>query len=704
MYWSKTTLALAGLLPGLTAALSTTTAEAQETDSSAVTEIVVWGTQKRFEGASKVDPRHVAVMTSDVADLLTYVPGTNVVKNGPVAGQAQYRGMFGPRLNVRIDGMAINSGGPNLMDPPLHYMPEPLLDELSVVRGISPVSLGPSIGGTIHAKAKTSHFTDSDTPTLQADVSTSMRTANDSYATGGMVGAATSKMRLHALGSVEHGGDLSFDGGKIHPEGFKRTVYGGGLGLRLDDQDISFDYRHHNTDHAGNPALPMDTRLFNTDLYNGKYKGSWNGIKLEAQVDYSDIKHEMDNFSQRTPPANPMMTRLVRASSTGLGFKVKASFNAIGGTVSVGADGLYAKNNMDIFNPLNPMFFVNNINQAKRDQTGIFAEWRGSVGDQLTGRIGVRYNRVAMDAGSVALAPMLPPPAQALAASFNAADRSKTYDMADVVVGLSYVVTPDLTATATFGHKTRAPSYLERFTWLPIEASAGLADGNNYVGDLMLSPEISNEIEVGFDWTGSRISLTPRAYYRRVNNYIQGTPVDATIGIIDSGLEMVSAGNGDATPLRFSNVDATLYGVDTAWRVEISKHMDLEGVLTYVRGKRRDINDNLYRITPLRASAGLTYKRAIWSATLEGVANAAQNKVSSTNGESKTPGYAVMNLHGQWQITDGAVLTGGIENIFDRLYRQHLAGFNRVVDSNVPIGVRLPGAGRNFFMRLSFTY
>jgi iron complex outermembrane receptor protein len=59
-----------------------------------------------------------------------------VSRNGPLTGIAQYRGMFGQRVNTLVDGMHISTGGPNGMDPPLSFIPRSQLDSLTVVRGL----------------------------------------------------------------------------------------------------------------------------------------------------------------------------------------------------------------------------------------------------------------------------------------------------------------------------------------------------------------------------------------------------------------------------------------------------------------------------------------------------------------------------------------------------------------------------------------
>jgi iron complex outermembrane receptor protein len=49
-------------------------------------------------------------------------------------------------------------------------------------------------------------------------------------------------------------------------------------------------------------------------------------------------------------------------------------------------------------------------------------------------------------------------------------------------------------------------------------------------------------------------------------------------------------------------------------------------------------------------------------------------------------------------------INAGVENIFDNTARDHLTGINRVADSDVGVGDRLPGPGRNFFASLQYRY
>ena len=159
--------------------------------------------------------------------------------------------------------------------------------------------------------------------------------------------------------------------------------------------------------------------------------------------------------------------------------------------------------------------------------------------------------------------------------------------------------------------------------------------------------------------------------------------------------------NGDPTPLRFANTDARLYGLDLDFGYRFNPAWHLDGTASWVRGERRDIDDNLYRIAPPSLRLGLTRDAADWSVTLESVAMARQGEVSLSNSEAETPGFVLVNLYASWTLRDGVSLAAGVENLFDQTYRQHLGGYNRNAGSDAGLGERLPGSGRSLGLRLS---
>ena len=129
----------------------------------------------------------------DTASLLKRVPGANVNRNGPLTGVASYRGMFGNRINISVDGANMKEVGPNSMDPPLSHIPAPLTGELTVHRGISPVSSGiESFGGSMHAESKKGRFSDTDEIELSGTASMGYSSVEDGHY-GVLLGAIANK-------------------------------------------------------------------------------------------------------------------------------------------------------------------------------------------------------------------------------------------------------------------------------------------------------------------------------------------------------------------------------------------------------------------------------------------------------------------------------------------------------------------------------
>ena len=668
--------------------------------------IIVHGSRPVSGGdVQAITPETAPLFAADAASLATRMPGGALNNNGAISGQVQYRGLYGPRIRTTINGQKFGSGGPNLMDPPLHYAPLPLLDRLEFSRGIAPVSKGEGLGGAVNAVLKRGQFTEASTITPQIDAMSRYSSADNSTASGGLAALASKHGFIEALAAHEQGGNLHFPGGRIAASRHQRDTLGAGFGLRGKAGDeFVLEYRHQHTRRTGNPPFPMDIKFFKTDLVQATGKAAFGGIKAKAHLGYAFVDHAMNNFGLRQPPASPAKFR--EALATALSWSGGGDISAplAGGTLEIGVDGSSVRHRTRIINPNMAIFIVQNFNGYRGHRLGTYLQWQG---DPLPGwmvQAGVRADRIHNTIGAARASAVLPPPVQMLATAFNAkAHRAVDHDL-DAVLQTSYDLTDAATLRLGVARKQRAPSYLERYAWLPTTASAGLADGNVYLGDLALRPETATVLDAGVDWRKGSAYFRPALYVRRIKNYIQGVPFDDTPGVINTPEEMVARANGDATPLRFANVDARLYGLDADFGVVLAGPWRVDGVFSAVRGKRRDIRDNLYRISPPRLSTTLSYVQPDWSAGVQMIAAARQNKVSRTNSEAPTPGYVLVNVQAQWQVSDHVSLSGGVQNLFDQFYRQHLSGYNRDAGSDVAVGERLPGAGRGVNLRLGVKY
>lgn len=651
--------------------------------------------------ATAVTSNRALYRGGDATWLTARIPGGARVGNGAISGQMAYRGLFGERLNLRVDGQRFASGGPNLMDPVFHYAPEPLIAAVVIDRGVSPVSAGPGLGGGADARFKRIGFAANATPVIGADLSLGARSVDAGVSGGGVVGAATDRWRVNLLGAIEEADDLDYGDGTVAGSGYEREVYGVSAGVRFGAGELSLDLRRQHTGRSGNPPFPMDIVYFDTDFARLGYLVQLGDATLEFRVHGTSVDHLMDNFSQRPAP-EPMRTRATFATAETRGAEVSVGFGVLSGEVRAGIDGELIEHDVTITNPNNAAFLVTPFPDVELSRTGAFVEWTGAMG-LFEGEIGTRIDRHGWDAGAPELGAALPMGPTMLAAAFAASQREGDAVTVDAVARLWTPADDGVSWRFTFARKQRMPGYIQRFGWLPITASGGLADGNTYVGDLDLDPETAWIVEFGVDWMTSDAYVRPTLFMRWVNDFIQGTPFDATPGIIDSPVEMVSSMNGDPTPLRWANVDARLYGLDLDAGFDLPGPLRLDGTFSYVRGERSDIDDDLYRVTPPNLRLGLTWEADSWTSTLQVRAVAQQDRVSVTNDETAADGYAVLDLFGDWQVGERVSVAGGIENLFDRTYRDHLSGINRHAGGDVALGDRVPGAGRGVFVRLRYT-
>ena len=617
---------------------------------------------------------------ADSGELFKKLPGANINQNGPLTSLVQYRGMYADRVNVLVDGMSLSAAGPNRMDSPLGYLPATLVDNISVYRGIAPVSSGiETIGGTVKAESKQAEYGNSEEIELHGSLNSLYATNGDTRSLGAISSLANQNHRLQLSGSIDRAHDQAFDGGDITPTEAERDTLGLAYGFRQGNTELDFDLNHLNTGETGTPALPMDIMAIRGETFSsGIRQQLTNGGEITARLNYQDVYHRMDNFSLR--PRNMMF----RQNDTDVLAKgIELGYRQAGWQFGFAADS--AEHNADISDPTNAMFFVRNFNEVERDRLSAFAEWTGAISEDWQMQSGLRLTHVKTDAGDVGTN-MGGMPAT-LASNFNSSDRSQDDTLADVAMTVTRSLNSSLDLELGFARKERAPSYQERYLWLPLQATSGLADGKNYIGDINLDPETAYQFEVGLDWHSPRFAVSPRMFYHHVNDYIQG----------------VAGGPMDS--LVFSNVDAKLYGFDANWLWALTDHWQLDGTVSYVRGKRRDTNDNLYRIAPLTARTQLSYIEPDWRVGIEAVTVAQQNQVSSVNEEEKTSGYAIYNLTGEYQLSQSLQVQGGINNLLDRKYRNHLGGYNRVSgNEDIAVGERLPGLGRSVYVGLNLNW
>lgn len=656
--------------------------------------IIVTGQRQSAADPAIAVPVDGHATAPDAAALVAKLPGAALINNGAISGQVQFRGLFSDRLAIRVGGQFFQTGGPNAMDPPLHYAPAILLDSISLSRGAAPVSAGPGLGALVEARLKSVDFGNTDRVTPTASLAASYRSADNGSALGGVAGLASERVKLNLIASWEQGDDYRIPGGRARDTAHERLTYGLSAGLQASGNRLTLDLRRQETGRSGNPPYAMDIDYFDTNFARLGFDSIVAGNRLKIELGYTGVRHGMDNFSQRPAPASTAQYRYSYAEADSL-----TGMASLGlGRLTLGVDGMVTKRLVTITNPTTAAFFIASLDRVRQDRIGGFAEAKVLTSDWQAD-LGLRIDRTSARMASPRVGPGVPAMLANLATMTAAANAPRSDTTWDAVVRLwreGGTVRPRL----ILSRKSRVPNAVERFSWLPTEASGGLADGNIYIGRQTLKPEVAWAAEAGVDVVSGPLRLRPSVFYRRIDGYIQGTPVPATMPIQIA----IATMNGDATPLLASNVDAELFGADADLAWQVTPQLRLDGTISYVRGLRRDIADNLYRIAPLNGRLALTWDGPGWSVSAEAVGAAAQNRVSFTNGEAASSGWVSANLWFTADLASGLVLSGGVENLLNCRYADHLAGRNRVAMSDVAVGERLPAPGRSAFVRLGVDF
>lgn len=656
-------------------------------------EINVVGVQSTGSAILNISAADLPVL--DSAKLLKKIPGANVNSNGPVTGIVQYRGLYGDRVSVVLDHGPAPSGGPNAMGSPLTYTPPMLLKSIAVHRGIAPVSAAQeSLGGHISAGLDRGDFGNSEAFEFSGALSSRFNDNSDGSSSALRSTLANQNHRFSLLTSHDEGNETRIgNDDEIGGSQYRRSRHDLSYAWRSDLSTIEVYAGELDTRNTGTPALPMDINYIDSDLVGTNFTTMVGEVTLTGHVSYNHLAHLMDNFSQREGPA-PDQYRANKVSAHNTAWSLAARWPLQRGFLTLGADGNQTIHSGAITNPNNDLFELSNFSDTERDTYGVFSEWAGNL-NQWQVEAGLRYNQVRMDSDTVSangMMGMMAAHVATLAEAFNTADLEKSYHNLDATLHLSRPLTNHTRLNLGLGRKNRAPSYQERYLWLPLNATGGLADGRNYIGNLAIDSETAYEVTAGIDWQSGMVWASPQLFYRRINDYIQGVPTSNAVA------NMVSSMMSGKAALMFDNVDAKMYGMDTGYGYRISDQLKLEGNLSYVRGKRRDEDDNLYRVAPLNNRLALIYENAQLTLAGESVLYAPQNLVSGFNEEKKTPGYGILNLSGSYRVTKQLSISGGIENLFDHRYDDHLSAYNRNGDSDITPGERLPGAGRNIYL------
>jgi iron complex outermembrane receptor protein len=261
--------------------------------------------------------------------------------------------------------------------------------------------------------------------------------------------------------------------------------------------------------------------------------------------------------------------------------------------------------------------------------------------------------------------------------------------------------------------KTRSPNLYERFAWsnnntMVMNMNNWVGDGNGYVGNLNLKPEVAHTLSVSGSWHDVaqqdwNLKVTP--YYTHVEDYIDAVACTVVGKVCPTRTD-------GFVNLSLANQTARLYGVDVSGQMSIMKSsaygsFSARGLLNYVNGKNLSTGDDLYNLMPLNLKLAIDQHMGNWTNTLEAKLVDSKTDVQAVRKELKTAGYGLLNLYSSydWKQVRFDV---GVENVFNKFYANPLGGAyvgqGATMGTGVTYGTVVPGMGRSINTSLTVKF
>jgi iron complex outermembrane receptor protein len=644
------------------------------------------------------------------AELLGDTPGVSLRENGQLASIPFLHGLGDERTKLVVDGMTVSSACPNHMNPPLSYIASSHAAQVTVMAGITPVTMGgDSLGGTVSVESREPVFAKPGEGLHSETVSSGFYRSNGESYGGSFSGwVAGGNLGLGYGGSWATNDDYTDGSGhKVTSTYAQSTDHTVTLAAQGAGNLLVLEAGLHHTPYEGFVNAQMDLARNYAESLNLHYRRNFERGVLDTHVFWQNTWHSMNIGRDKSTFPMPMRMPM-NTHGRDLGYSVKFE-------VPLSArHTLRAGNELHRFvlddrwaavpgmaPMMGPNTFVN-INDGRRIRLGTFAEVASKWNPQWTTLFGLRNDTVWSNTGPVeGYSDMM---YGADADAFNALNRAHADVDLDATVVARY--DPNASSTFEFGYarKTRAPNLYERYAWSTNMMASGMigwfGDGNYYVGNVSLKPETAHTVSGTASWHDRarrdwEIKLTP--YLTYIQDYVDvGTLAIATYGM------------STFAQLQFVNNNARIHGADlsgsgTIWNSAGFGQGKISGVAGWLHGERLNTSTPLYQMMPLNVRVAFDEELKGFAAGAGFQAVDRKSNVDPYRYEQVTPGYALFNLHSGYQRGHLRMGVAG-ENLLNKDYELPLGGvnFDDFMASGWMSQIKpLTGRGRSFFGSLT---
>ena len=626
-------------------------------------------------------------------DILQNEPGISLVRDGIWGTELSIRGLSRENIVTLINGNRIVTSTD--VAARLSMIDLNDIDRVEVIKGTSSSIYGSgATGGIVNIITKSPQFYNKFS--LSGNILAEYNTVNDLSILSGSLFSGGSIWSAKISGSYRNAQNIQTPIGEMENSQFEDYTFSGAFNISpIENQKLEIGYQNFKANDVGIPGssvfpdnadvrYPYEFR----ELISAGYSIqniSKTFYKLSAKYSYQLIERNVENI--------PYIVQNIPASGNNPARRVsvlKITPNADHKNNNAQLQGnfwLFDSNNLiagldywdrsyngereryqlievldssgNVVSTTNLIIGEKPIPNSKYSSLGIFTQDEFKLfDDRLSTTIGLRYDHIIISAEEI-LNPVYtitndnldttPPGQEVLWEGTETNNSSHSGN-----IGFIYSLFSDLDLTLGLGSSFRSPSLEERFQYIDQGSVVR-------VGNPDLEPEQGLTTDFGIRYYSNNLKIISNIFYSYYNDLVTEVP-----GIYEGRNALIKTNIGEAR----------IFGFDFRTDYNFWKDFIFYTTVSYVRGDDLTNDGYLPQIPAPNGNVGFKFGLFEYlNADIYSSIYAPQNEVAVA--EITTPGYAVFNiLLNTVPIKISSIsfrIYSGVENIFDKTYRNHLS-------------------------------
>ena len=615
----------------------------------------------------------------------------SLISRGAYAKEPVLNGFTAGQINVTIGGMKMFGACTDKMDPVTSYIEPVNLKIIQINQGTTGNKNGSTIGGTFDMQLQLPEKS-----VFKLEAGANYETVSNGKTVFFLSNYGREKWAYRVSGVYKHYSSYTDGNGNEVPftQYEKVNLLQSVLFSPATGHNLVFDWLLDDAFNIGYPALPMDVSRAKGRIYSLQYNPAQflNMSEFRAKVYYNNVYHLMDDskrdslyfvknsHTRETDSVYmkmdmPGWSRTYGAFAEGktrwsnrnlLSFKLESYSNWQKAEMT-----MYMNN---LSNPGEPPMYAETWPEHRRTVSGIFLK-----NDYALSRMFILSIDVRTD---FSLSKVLSEQGRRQFSSLGY-DVDKSYNKLIKSANFTIAFNPATPwqAEAGVGFGERLPTLSEQFGFYLFNAH----DGYDYTGNPNIKTEKSLNFFGNVNYTQQRFKFSIESRYNHISDYI--------IGLIApdyEALNLYAAGTKKYENINFARMFSSNFQL--LWKpVPL---LEFFNNLKYNWGETHD-HEPLPMMPPLKNLFTIHFEKGNYQFQLENESSAAQNRINTSYGETKTPGFTLFHIRTGYKIQTGKssiMINVGVENLMDKTYSEHLDWGN----NNRP--------GRNFYFMISYKH